>query len=74
VRGDSPLISIGDVCRGLSVDGRCVSEARLDVSTEHRGVDGEVGVLGDVNKRWDVDSKVRALTEDGTTCTRLVGD
>ena len=64
--GDFPLISMGDACRGLSV-GRRVSEAR-------RGVDGGVGVLGDVNGRWDVDAGVRGLTEDGTTRTRFVGD
>lgn len=72
--GDSPLISIGDACRGFSVGGRRVSEARLDISMERRGVDGGVGVLGDVNGRWDVEAEVRALIEDGTTRTRFVGD
>jgi hypothetical protein len=38
--GDSLLISIGDACRGHSVDGRRVSEAR-------RSVDGAV------HGRWD---------------------
>ena len=69
--GDSPLISIGDACRGLSIDGRHVSEARLDVSMERRGVGESVD---DVNGGWDVDAEVRALTEDGTTRTRFVGD
>lgn len=69
--GDSPLILIGDACRGLSDNGRHVSEARLDVSIERRGVDGGVEVL---NGRWDVDAEARALTEDGTTRTRFVGD
>lgn len=50
------------------------SEVRLDVSMERRGVGGGVGVLGDVNGRWDVDAEVRALTEDGMACTRFVGD
>jgi hypothetical protein len=72
--GDSPLISIGDACRGFSVDGRRVSEARLDVSMERRGVDGGVGVLGDVNGRWDADAEERALAEDGLTRTLFVGD
>jgi hypothetical protein len=71
--GDSPLISI-DACRGFSVDGRRVSEARLDVSMERRGVDGGVGVLGDDNGRWDVDAEERALVEDGPTRTGIVGD
>lgn len=72
--GDSPLISIGVACRGFSVDGRRVFEARLDVSMERRGVDGGVGVLGDVNGRWDVDAEERALAEDGPTRARFVGD
>ena len=74
MRGESSLLSIGDVCRGLSVDGRRVSETRRDRSMKHRGVGGGVGVLGDVSGRWDVDAEVRALTEDGTTRTLFVGD
>lgn len=43
--GDSPLISVGDACRGLSVDVRRVSEARLEISMDRRGVDEGVGVV-----------------------------
>ena len=68
--GDSPVISFGDASRGLSIDGRRLTEARPETSI---GVDG-VGVLGDVNGGWDVDPEVRALTEDERTRTRFVGD
>lgn len=68
--GDSPLISIGDACRGVSGNGRySVSEQRLDVSIERRGVDG---VVEDVEGRWDVDAEARPLSEGVTT--RFDGD
>lgn len=69
--GDSPLMLIGDTWRGLSVDGRRVSEARRDVSIGRRGVDGDGGV---VKGRWDIDVEIRPLVEGVTTRTRFDGD
>ena len=65
--GDSPVISFGDASRGLSIDGRRLTEARPETSIGVHGV-------GVVNGGWDVDPEVRALTEDERTRTRFVGD